>query len=101
MGGDRAQCILSTTHLHTPFQGLPVFPPPCNPWVLYGTPRLLIGAGFPEKPGEAEYVPQGAPAPRPCWELLVWGWMVWVWVGPTGLPLLSSTLGALGSPGLP
>ena len=57
VGGDRAQCILSTTHLHTPFQGLPVFPPPCNPWVLYGTPGLLMGAGYPENPGEADHVP--------------------------------------------
>ena len=97
MGGDRAQCFLCTTHLHTPCRGLPVFPPPCNPWVLYGTPGLLFffflfaiafiffylfffydtrasdGSRYPENPGEAEHVPQGAPVPGPCWGPMVWG----------------------------
>ena len=77
MVGGRAQWVLCTTHLHTPCRGLPVFPPPCNPWVLYGTPGLLMGAGYPENPGEAEHVPQGAAALGPCWGPMVWGWMLW------------------------
>ena len=77
MGRGRAQCFLCTTHLHKPCLGLPVFPPPCNSWVLYGTHGLLKGVGYPEKPWEAEHVPQGAPAPGPSWVLMVWGWMVW------------------------
>ena len=67
VGGGRTRWILCTTHLHPPCRGLPVFPAPCNPWVLYGTPGLLMGSGYAEKPGEAEHVPQGAPAPGPCW----------------------------------
>ena len=59
MDGGRAQCVLCTTLLYTNCLGLPAFPPPCNPWVLYGTPGLLMGAGYPENPGEAEHVPQG------------------------------------------
>ena len=73
MGGDRAQSILCTTHLHTPCQGLPVFLLPCNPWVLYGTPGLLMGVGCPENPGEAEHVPQGAAALGACWGPMVLG----------------------------
>ena len=38
VGGGRAQVILCSTHLHPPCRGLPVFPPPCNPWIHYGTP---------------------------------------------------------------
>ena len=77
MGGDRAQSILCTTHLHTPCQGLPVFLPPCNPWVLYGTPGILMGAGYPENPGEADHVPQGVARLGPCSGPMVWWWMVW------------------------
>ena len=64
--------LLHHSPAHT-LLGLPVFPPPCNPWVLYGTPELLMGAGYPENPGEAEHVPQGAPVPGPCWGPMVWG----------------------------
>ena len=49
--------------LHSPaptISGIPAFPPPCNPWVLYGTIRLLMGAGYAENPGEAEHVPPGS-----------------------------------------
>ena len=53
--------------------GILAFPPPCNPWFLYGTIRLLMGAGYPENPGEAEHVPQGAAALGPCWGLMVLG----------------------------
>ena len=81
MGGGRAQWVLCTTHLHTLCRGLPVFPPPCNPWVLYGTPRLLMGAGYPKNPGEAEHVPQGAPAPGLCWGPMGWG----RWCGTRGM----------------
>ena len=77
MGGGRAQWVLCTTHLHPPCLGLPAFPPSCNPWVLYGKPGLLMGAGYPENPGEAEYVPQGAAAQGPCWGQMLWGWMLW------------------------
>ena len=42
-----------------PILGILAFPPPCKPWVLYGTIGLLMGAGYPENPGEAEHVPQG------------------------------------------
>lgn len=76
MGGGRAQCVLCSTHLHPPFRQLPASLPPCNPWVLNGTPVLLTGAGYPENPGEAEHVPQVAAAPGPCWGPMVWGWMV-------------------------
>ena len=47
---------------HSPaptISGILAFPPPCKPWVLYGTIGLLMGAGYPENPGEAEHVPQG------------------------------------------
>ena len=71
MGGGRAQWVLCTTHLSTPCRRLPVFPPPCNLWVLYGTPGLLMGAGYPENPREAEHVPQGAATPGPCSGLMV------------------------------
>ena len=77
MGGGRAQCVLCSTHMHPPCRGLPASPSPYNPWVLYGTPVLLMGAGYPENPGEAEHVPQGAAALDPCWGLMVWWWMVW------------------------
>ena len=72
MGGGRAQCILCSIHLHPPCQGLPAFPLPCNPWVLYGTIGLLMGAGYPENPREADHVPQGAAAPGPCSGSMVW-----------------------------
>ena len=65
-------------HSPTPsLSGISAFPPPCNLWVLYGTIRLLMGAGYPENPREAEHVPQGAAALGPCWGPMVWGWMVW------------------------
>ena len=63
VGRGRAQWVLCTTHLHPLCWGLRAFPPPCNPCVLYWTPGLLMGAGYPENPREAEHVPQGAPAP--------------------------------------
>ena len=51
-------------HSPTPsLLGIAAFSPPCNLWVLYGTIGLLMGAGYPENPGEAEHVPQGAPVP--------------------------------------
>ena len=65
--------------LHSPaptISGIPAFPPPCNPWVLYGTIRLLMGAGYAENPGEAEHVPPGSSAGS-FWGPMVWGWMVW------------------------
>ena len=77
MGGGRAQCILCSTHLHPLCQGLPAFPPLCNPWVLFETPGLLMGSGYAEKCREAEHVPQGAAASGPCSGTMVWGWMVW------------------------
>ena len=65
-------------HSPTPsLSGISAFPPPCNLWVLYGTIRLLMGAGYPETSGEAEHVPQGAVALGPCWGPMVWGWMLW------------------------
>ena len=36
-----------------------------------------MGSGYPENPGEAELVPQGAPASGHCWGPMVWWWMVW------------------------
>ena len=47
-------------HSPTPsLSGISAFPPPCHLWVLYGTIGLLMGAGYPENPREAEHVPQG------------------------------------------
>ena len=61
-------------HSPTPsLSGISAFPPPCNLWVLYGTIRLLMGAGYPENPGESEHVPQGAAALGPCSGPMVWG----------------------------
>ena len=61
-------------HSPTPsLSGITAFSPPCNLWVLYGTIGLLMGAGYPENPGEAEHVPQGAAALGPCWGLMVLG----------------------------
>ena len=57
--------------------GLPAVHPPCNPWVLYGIPGLLMGAGYPENPGEADHVPQGVARLGPCSGPMVWWWMVW------------------------
>ena len=65
-------------HSPTPsLSGISAFLPPCNLWVLYGRIGLLMGAGYPENPREAEHVPQGADALGPCWGRMVWGWMLW------------------------
>ena len=63
-GHGASSAPLICTH---PVGGSMLFPPPCNPWVLYGIPGLLMGLGYAKKAGEAEHVPQGAPAPGPCW----------------------------------
>ena len=69
-------CPLHHSPAHT-LSGAPCLPSSLQPLVLNGTPRLLMGAGYPENPGESEHVPQGAAALGPCSGPMVWGWMVW------------------------
>ena len=48
-------------HSPTPsLSGFTAFLPPCNLWILDGRIGLLMGAGYPENPREAEHVPPGS-----------------------------------------
>ena len=69
--------MLPLLHLPAPtLSGAPCLSSSLKPLDTLWDTGLLMVAGCPENHGEADHVPQGAPALGPCWGAMVCEWMV-------------------------